>query len=220
MNSLEKICYGVLIILLLVLWQFEHYNSNEVMKLNDELLELVTEQRDNYAELVKKWQDSYLSLQNDYGKKIVECEQLKKVETPVYTYTSSEIMLLAKCVESEAGEYSVACDSQKFITSVILNRVRSPKFPDTITDVIYQKNKGVPQFIVTTNGALDKCEPSVETINNVYSVLLFGSDLPEYVLYFYSAGLKENWVVSNTIRYKEVQGSVFAYTESDKEELK
>lgn len=52
------------------------------------------------------------------------------------TTTSSDLYLLAKCVYAEArGESYVG---QVAVASVILNRVKSPSFPNTISGVIYQ----------------------------------------------------------------------------------
>lgn len=53
--------------------------------------------------------------------------------------TQEEIELLALCVMAEAeGE----CEyGQRLVIGVVLNRVDDPHFPDTIYDVIYQKNQ-------------------------------------------------------------------------------
>ena len=53
--------------------------------------------------------------------------------------TQEEIELIALCVMAEAeGE----CEyGQRLVIDVILNRVDDPHFPDTIYDVIYQKNQ-------------------------------------------------------------------------------
>ena len=51
-------------------------------------------------------------------------------------YSSSDIYLLAKCVHAEArGEPYVG---QVAVAAVILNRVKDPNFPNTISGVIYQ----------------------------------------------------------------------------------
>jgi len=51
----------------------------------------------------------------------------------------------------------------------------------------------------------------------VYSVLVNGSKLPDYVMYFYSASLKEdNWVKSLNV-YDTVEGTIFCYEKGDKQ---
>ena len=67
-----------------------------------------------------------------------------------------------------------------------------------------------PQFSVTTNGSMDSCEVSEFTYHNVYYVLMFGTDMPEDVLFFYSTKVDKNWVNSRKT-WKTVDGTVFAY---------
>ena len=53
-------------------------------------------------------------------------------------YTSSDLYLLARCIYGEARGESYT--GQVAVGAVILNRVDSPAFPNTIAGVIYQKN--------------------------------------------------------------------------------
>jgi len=53
-------------------------------------------------------------------------------------YTNSDVYLLARLIHSEArGE---TYTGQVAVGAVVLNRVKSPSFPNTISGVIYQKN--------------------------------------------------------------------------------
>ena len=61
-----------------------------------------------------------------------------------------ELELLAQLVEAEAGNQSF--EGKCLVVDVILNRVESPDFPDTIEEVIFQDG----QFSVTWNGAFEK----------------------------------------------------------------
>ena len=131
----------------------------------------------------------------------------------MYEYTEEEIYLLAQCVEAEAGYYQGHETSQQYITQVILNRVESSEFPNSIEEVIYQKVNDTPQFSVAYNGMIDR-EVQVETLAKVYYVLLHGTDLPDYVLYFYSDKVNNNWVNSLEV-YAKLQGTVFAYSGGD-----
>lgn len=79
-----------------------------------------------------------------------------------------DLELLYKLCEAEAGGSSeleighVAC--------VVLNRVKSPKFPNTIPGVIYQAN----QFACVANGHLARAVPSEKTKRAVDSVVSGG----------------------------------------------
>lgn len=81
-----------------------------------------------------------------------------------YYYDGLE--LLALCVEAEAGNQGLY--GKKLVADVVLNRVDSPDFPDTITDVILQcGNNGVYQFSVVCDGRIDAVEPTEETFQAV-----------------------------------------------------
>lgn len=66
-----------------------------------------------------------------------------------YEVTYDEAQLLLKVAEAEAGNQG--SDGMWLVMSTVINRVRSGDFPDSIKDVVYQKN----QFSTVTNGAID-----------------------------------------------------------------
>lgn len=68
-----------------------------------------------------------------------------------------DFYLLAACVEAEAGNQSLL--GKRLVADVILNRVDSEIFPDTIHGVIAQPK----QFSTYWNGAIDRAEVSEET---------------------------------------------------------
>ena len=90
---------------------------------------------------------------------------------------------LLRIVEAEAsGEDETG---KLLVANVILNRVRDDSFPDTITEVIFQKNKKVTQFSPVSNGRFWKVEISEETISAVNRALK-GEDISQGALYFAS----------------------------------
>jgi N-acetylmuramoyl-L-alanine amidase len=83
-------------------------------------------------------------------------EDIKEIEY----YDSLE--LLAICVEAEAGNQDLM--GKRLVADVILNRVDSDDFPNTITEVIEQPY----QFTSYADGNMDKVwEPSEETFKAV-----------------------------------------------------
>ncbi len=175
--------------------------------------DLRTENKQLKAESIQ-YQMNYENLKQDYDelKKIVErYEELVKSSrsSSVNSFTEEEIYMLAQCVEAEAGHYQNHSNSQRYVAQVILNRLQSDKYPNTLKEVIYQKSGKIPQFSVAYNGAMNR-EVTQETLANVREVLNNGTDLPSNVLFFYSEGVKNNWVNTRPI-YKTVEGTVFAY---------
>ena len=175
--------------------------------------ELLDRQRNEQDALITTLEESYGELQNSYIELVDKNERLEsRLQEKRCKYTEDEVYLLAQCVEAEAG-YNA--ESQKYVTQVILNRVNSARYPDTIREVIYQKTgRGVAQFSVAYNGSMEGREVKSKTLANVYNVLLFGTDLPEYVQYFYSVKVTNNWV--NTLNtHTTVGGTVFAYASKE-----
>lgn len=196
-------------ILCLVILLFSMKNMEDLEKINEDLQSAIDSNRivynENLEEVRSLAETNFDKYAEEYSLRIRMEEELNSGKS---SYSKEEVQLLAKCVQAEAGEGN--SQSQKMITQVILNRVVSPKFPNTIEEVIYQKDGGI-QFSVAYNGSLESQEVTYQTLANVYSVLLFGSDLPFEVQYFYAESLVEdNWV--KTLKtYDTVEGTIFAY---------
>lgn len=86
-------------------------------------------------------------------------------ETAALIPEDDDLELLAACVEAEAGNQSLY--GKRLVADVILNRVDSDVFPDTIHGVISQPG----QFSVYANGIMQKTEPSDETYTAIYMEL-------------------------------------------------
>lgn len=86
-------------------------------------------------------------------------------ETAALIPEDDDLELLAACVEAEAGNQSLY--GKRLVADVILNRVDSDVFPDTISGVISQPG----QFSVYSNGILQKTEPSEESYTAIYMEL-------------------------------------------------
>lgn len=70
--------------------------------------------------------------------------------------TESEKQMLAQLVHAESGTESYYV--KQLVVDVVLNRVDSPLFPNTIEEVIYQKR----QFSVIRNGSFDRALHELE----------------------------------------------------------
>lgn len=165
----------------------------------------------NHNSLNKEYEEclsSYETLLEDYGTLYEDYNRLKNETKNISSdFTNDEVYMLARCVEAEAGVNNL--ESQKYVTQVILNRLNSKKYPNTLEEVIYQKSGKVPQFSVAYNGAMNR-EVKASTLFNVLSVLEHGTDMPKDVFYFYADYVTNNWVNTRET-YKVVEGTVFAY---------
>ncbi len=77
------------------------------------------------------------------------------------------------------------------VANVVLNRLRSANFPDTITDVIYQKH----QFSPVANGRLKRVTANEETIKSVNAALHGQKEVPDDTYYFLSLKLAQDLTV-------------------------
>lgn len=94
-------------------------------------------------------------------------------------YTEEELELLAKITMVEAGYETY--EGQLAVANVILNRVKDPRFPDTIRDVIYAPE----QFPPAHNGLLDRAVPN-ESVWKAVRAAAAGENNVEGAVYFHN----------------------------------
>ena len=92
-------------------------------------------------------------------------------------YTDEDYQVLLRIVQAEAG----ICDPKGkiLVADVIINRVLSGKFPDSVKAVVYQPS----QFQPVSNGTINTVKVTAETIECVDRALA-GEDYSNGALYF------------------------------------
>lgn len=112
--------------------------------------------------------------------------------------SEKDLDTLMRIVEAEAGGEDRK--GKLLVANVVINRVKSRRFPNNVTDVVYQKAKNVTQFSPVSNGVIDKVTVSDETREVVYSALK-GEDVSNGALFFmarkYVAPENAEWFDSN-----------------------
>lgn len=99
--------------------------------------------------------------------------------------------LLARLINGEARGESY--QGQVAVGAVVLNRVKSSQFPNTIPAVIYQKG----QFSCVTDGQFDKPIEKDSTVYKAAKEALSGVDPTNGALYFYNPKTaKSKWLFS------------------------
>ena len=107
--------------------------------------------------------------------------------TGTSNYTSSDLYLLAKCIYAEARGESYT--GQVAVGAVILNRVASSKFPNTIAGVIYQSGA----FTAVSDGQIN-LEPD-KTAMNAASDAMNGWDPTYGCIYYYNPAVAtSSWI--------------------------
>lgn len=113
------------------------------------------------------------------GQRIVDCNVLEK--EMAYYLEEEELNVLLRIVEAEAGGEDI--DGKLLVANVVLNRVDSDKFPDTVKEVVFQRENGVSQFSPVANGRYYSVEISEETVEAVGRALA-GEDNSRGALFF------------------------------------
>lgn len=116
-------------------------------------------------------------------------EEQKKKDMAVIKYSDSDYQVLLKIVQAEAG----ICDDKGkiLVANVIINRVKSQRFPNTITDVVYERH----QFSPVSDGSLTTAKVTQDTINCVDRALS-GEDYSQGALFFMNRGASRQGAVS------------------------
>lgn len=100
------------------------------------------------------------------------CDQLNLPSTVYDCYSYDEIIIFQKLLSAETtgGDFNSKCN----VASVVWNRLNSDKYPNTIKEVIYQRNGGV-QFSPTADGRINTVEITEDDILAIEYTFLFGS---------------------------------------------
>jgi len=105
-------------------------------------------------------------------------------------YDPREVDLLARLITAEAdGE---PYEGKVAVGAVVLNRVASPDFPDSIADVIYQYDDGTYQFEPVMNGWIER-PASAESIRAAWDALK-GWDPTKGAVYFFATYADNPWL--------------------------
>lgn len=91
----------------------------------------------------------------------------------------SKVYMLARLINGESGSNWCSDTMQLGVGSVVLNRMKSDKFPDTMEEVIFQPG----QYSCTNKGSGYWLEPSERAIANAEKLLTEGSIFPDNVLF-------------------------------------
>ena len=161
-------------------------NANYTVKKGDSLHSIA---RANHTTADKLKQQNSLTADRIYiGQKL-----LVPQDNPASSLSEHDIYLMAKMIHAEArGESD---KGQLAVGAVIMNRVKSASFPNTISGVLYQKN----QFTAVNDGQFHAYEPNQKAYNAAYAAAR-GEDPTYGSLYYWNPAKTNNsWLNSKPI---------------------
>ena len=121
-------------------------------------------------------------------------------------YSDSDLMLLAKVIYAEAGSEFLSDEWKMCVGEVVLNRVASPEFPNTIYDVVYQQG----QYQGARSGYIASLTPSERCID-IAKRLLDGERIMEPSVVF-QANFKQGSGVYKALYDSHLGWTDFCYS--------
>ena len=108
-------------------------------------------------------------------------------------YDEDAVLWLSRIIHAESGNQPL--DGKIAVGTVVLNRVDSPKYPDTIYGVIFDKKYGV-QFTPTENGSI-WCTPNTESVIAAKIVLEGYRTDPDILFFMNEETAVSTWISDN-----------------------
>lgn len=150
----------------------------------------------NWEKVESEWVQEQIAADRAYEAEVAaERERWEQMEQagsiPVTDLTEEEIKemdywgeleLLAAVVEAEAGNQDMI--GKRLVVDVVLNRVDSPLFPDTITEVLEQPG----QFTTMWNGAVEDAGYHMQQDDYDAVMMEVTGKRLDYDIYFFTAG--------------------------------
>lgn len=118
---------------------------------------------------------------------------------PKFNYTDEDVMILAQIINTESGAPYLSDELSFYVGSVVLNRVRDSRFPNTIKEVAYSPGQYSP-----VGSARWYTEPNERSYEIATELLEQGSVLPPEVVW--QANFKQGKGV-----YIHQEGMYFCY---------
>lgn len=176
----------------------EDISSNEDESIEEETIEESTEKEiEDKSSIIEKEPIT----EQDQDNQVVKEQTKESTPQVIGTYSDWEIYEWAKIVYCEAGGESQLC--KEYIAQVILNRVNSSSFPNTIHGVIFD---GI-QFSPTFDGSWERKEPNQACYDAVYTVI--NSSEPITNALFFEACRGDSWHSRNLTEVAAIDNTRF-----------
>lgn len=114
---------------------------------------------------------------------------------PVVSFTESDVDLLARLVRAEAENQPY--EAKVAVAAVVINRVQSAEWPNTVKGVIYQKIGNYYQFTPVENGWINR--PATDECIKAAYAALYGSDPSNGAIFYFDDSTTNKWIWSRPI---------------------
>ncbi len=119
-----------------------------------------------------------------------------------YPFTYDDILLVTRLIYAEGNNQSD--EGYRAMASIVYNRLRSKRYPNTVEKIVYQRN----QFTVVDDENFLTDVPTASAFSAVIDVFINGNvTLPENVLYF--RGERDNKRWGSREYYDTIDGNMY-----------
>lgn len=122
------------------------------------------------------------------------------------SYNEDDIFWLARIIEAEAGGESYK--GKVAVGSVILNRVNSKEFPNTVYGVIFEYYGKIPQFSPVAEGTIYNT-PSKESVKAAKDAINGAKPAGNSTYFFNPTKAAGSWIVKNKAYVTKIGGHSF-----------
>lgn len=151
--------------------------------------------------------ETYWGIANKYGVSLIELKNAnnktsnllypgQKLTIPASAVSAADQDLLARLVHAEAKGEPYA--GKVAVATVVLNRVASPDFPNSVRGVVYEKSNGYYAFTPVKNGAINK-PADAESKKAVKEALAFRGKGKGSLFFFNPKTAVSKWVFSREV---------------------
>lgn len=207
MNRIKKLLIILALVTLILLSIPVNKESNDAIPAAPEATELVDEETLEEVFIMEP-EDEIVTTEEEQSAVVDEVveEQPELLSAPQPQYSDNDLMLLAKVIYAEAGSEFLSDEWKMCVGEVVLNRVASPEFPNTIYDVVYQQG----QYQGARSGYIASLTPSERCID-IARRLLDGERLMEPAVVF-QANFKQGSGICKALYDSHLGWTYFCYS--------
>ncbi|WP_130807500.1 cell wall hydrolase [Senegalia massiliensis] len=125
-------------------------------------------------------------------------------EYKIYSY--DDFYWLSRIIHAESKGESY--DGKVAVGSVVMNRVNSNKFPDTIKEVIFEQNKNTSQFTPVSTGSIINT-PSEDSMKAALDALEGKKPVGNSLFFLNPDTANSNWIINNREFILEIDNHMF-----------
>ena len=121
-------------------------------------------------------------------------------------FNSDDIYWLARIIQAEAG--GEPYKGKVAVGNVIINRINSKEFPNTVYNVIFEYYKGIPQFSPVADGTIYN-NPSQESMQAAKDAVNGVRPVGNATYFFNPSKAAGSWIVNNKTYVARIGEHVF-----------